>query len=666
MLDLFDLVAKLRLDSADYDKKIDESGERARSFGDAIKSGFGTAMKIGGAAMAAAGAAAVALTKQAVDSYADYEQLVGGIETLFGAGGKSLEEYAESVGKSAGEVTSEYGNLMSAQTAMLANASKAWKTAGLSANEYMETAIGSAAAMVNSVGGDTRKAAELTDLAITDMSDNVNKMGTSMESIQNAYRGFSRGNYTMLDNLALGFAGSKEGMEQLLEKAEELSGVKFDIESYADIVQAIHVVQGSMGITGTTAREASETISGSLSAMKSAWTNLITGFVDDGADIGELIENVVGAATTAFGNILPAAEKALAGIAEAVGKVAPILADRLPQMVTEVLPSLINTATTLVNALVGALPDILQVLIDVAPQVVQSIVSTVLGLLPDIVQLGFNLIISLAQGISENLEQVVPAVVDVILQIIDILTNPDSVDMLIGAALSIVVAIASGIISALPRLAEKVPQVVKTIVQTILNNAPSVLMAGAQLIASLLQGIGSMLASLMEKGRQLVETVKSGFMQKVGAAKQWGKDVIQNFIDGITAKWQALKDKVRGVAQTVKDFLGFSEPKEGPLSDFHTYAPDMMKLFAQGIRDNERIVSEQIAKSFDFGAQEASYTPEYNKPEKTYAGDFGGVAELTAALKDALSGMGVYIDGKYVGRLVSDYQRGEFRRGAMV
>ncbi|WP_196304412.1 hypothetical protein, partial [Streptococcus pneumoniae] len=215
-----------------------------------------------------------------VKNYAEYEQLVGGIETLFGAGGKSLEEYAQSVGKSVDDVSSEYKRLINAQEDLLNKSKIEYKTAGLSANEYMETATSFSASLIQSVKGDTEKAAKLADQAIIDMSDNANKMGSSMESIQNAYQGFAKQNYTMLDNLKLGFGGTKEEMQRLLDEAGKISGVKYDISSFADITEAIHVMQVKMGIAGTTSKEAASTISGSLGMVKASWENFLTGMSD--------------------------------------------------------------------------------------------------------------------------------------------------------------------------------------------------------------------------------------------------------------------------------------------------------------------------------------------------------------------------------------------------
>ena len=246
---------------------------------------------------AAAATAMVAITKGAVENYGDYEQLVGGVETLFGAGGQSLSEYAKGVGKTTTEAKDEYNNLIKAQEAVIEKANGAYKTAGMSANDYMETVTSMSAALIQSLDGDTVAAAEKADMAITDMSDNANKMGSDIESIKNAYSGFAKANYTMLDNLKLGYGGTKEEMQRLLDDATKISGVKYDISQYGDIVDAIHVVQTEMGITGTTAKEAATTIQGSIASAKAAWTNLQTGLADENADldalVGELVDSVV-------------------------------------------------------------------------------------------------------------------------------------------------------------------------------------------------------------------------------------------------------------------------------------------------------------------------------------------------------------------------------------
>ncbi len=375
----------------------DAGAAGSSSFGSKFASGLKTMGVVAGAAVSTAAAGVSAITKSAVSSYADYEQLVGGIETLFG-------DSAETV---------------------LANASNAFTTAGQSMNDYMELSIQSAAALINSLEGDTAQAASLMDLSITDMSDNVNKMGTSMEAVQNAYRGFSRGNFTMLDNLALGFAGTKEGMQELLDKAQEFSGVEYDIDSYSDIVQAIHVVQEEMGIAGTTSLEASDTISGSIGSLSAAWQNLVAGIANPNADLGQLISNVVNSGIGALDNIMPIIEQALVGIAEALVTFAPVIGERLPALLDALLPSLIEASIGLVNGLVAALPEIISALIAQLPAIIDMIVNTILEMLPMIVSLGLDLILALADGIINALPELIPALVDVILTIVDKLTNPD-------------------------------------------------------------------------------------------------------------------------------------------------------------------------------------------------------------------------------------------------
>ena len=362
-MNLFELFVKIGVDDQASGKLSDLSSK----LGDGLK----TAAKIGTAAVGAAAAGITALTTAAVNNYAEYEQLVGGVETLFKGSADKVQEYA----------------------------ANAYKTAGMSANEYMETVTSFSASLLQSLDGDTAAAAEKANLAITDMSDNANKMGTSMEMIQNAYNGFAKQNYTMLDNLKLGYGGTKEEMQRLLNDAEKLSGQKFDLSSYGDIVDAIHVVQTEMGITGTTAFEAGRTISGSVGAMKSAWTNLVTGFADGSADIGGLIDNlvttIVGDGTEnnlgVIGNVLPAIETALGGIAKLIEGAAPKIIEILPGLVERVVPSVISAATGMVNAVIAVLPDLLNTVVDALIQNAPALIAAAIGLVQ-----------SLIQGIQDN------------------------------------------------------------------------------------------------------------------------------------------------------------------------------------------------------------------------------------------------------------------------
>ena len=350
-MDVFDLVAKIRLDSSEYEQGVGKAKGTFSTLASGVGKAVGTVAKVGATAVAAAATGIAALTKMGVEGYAQYEQLVGGVETLFKDSQGTVMKYAES----------------------------AYKTAGMSANQYMETVTSFSASLIQSLDGDTAKAAEIGNMAITDMSDNANKMGTSIEMIQNAYNGFAKGNFTMLDNLKLGYGGTKTEMERLLADAEKISGIKYDISSFADVTEAIHVMQEEMGIAGTTAREAASTIEGSISMMKGAWQNLVVGMADENANMEVLINNFVESVATAAHNILPRIEQALKGIGELITALAPVIAEALPRLVANVLPSLLSAAVSLVKALVEGIITALPALHTALLEGVQIILVEVFG-----------------------------------------------------------------------------------------------------------------------------------------------------------------------------------------------------------------------------------------------------------------------------------------------
>ena len=655
--------------SDEVKKALGDAGESgSSSFGSKFSSGLKVAGAAAGAALTAAGTAVGKLTKSAVTAYADYEQLVGGVETLFGQGGNSLEEYAKTVRATARDIEesgidwdkymdtawmSEGGGIQSmfeeiqfnidelgtsaedleeylhfeydldvedakaaiqsyydavsdetitakyeaagrAQEAVMEHAAEAYKTAGMSANDYMETVTSFSASLLQSLGGDTEEAARVADMAIIDMADNANKMGSSMESIQNAYQGFAKQNYTMLDNLKLGYGGTKEEMQRLLTDAEALSGVEYDMSNLNDVYEAIHVIQESMGIAGTTAKEGASTISGSLASLSASWQNLVTGIADPNQDLGTLVGQFIDSAVVALDNLMPTIEQALVGIADALVVLVPVISERLPGLLEAILPALIEAAIGLVNGLVAALPTILQILIEQLPMVIQSICDTIISLLPMILDLGLQLLMALADGIIQNLPTLIPAVVDVILTIVDKLTQPDMIVQLVNAAIQLIVALAEGLIKALPQLISQVPVIIGNLVKAIIAALPMILSAGIELIKSLISGIVSCFSQIIETGRNIIETVKDGIKQKIEDAKNWGKDLISNFISGIKDKFSSLKDSIKGVGDIIKDRIHFSEPDVGPLSNFHTWAPDMMELFASGIRNNLGLVTSAV------------------------------------------------------------------------
>ena len=409
-MELFKIFGTIAMDNSEAKEKLGETSGLAEKASEAFKK-IGTAAVAVGKTVAtvlAAGAAAVgAIAKSAMDSYADYEQLVGGVETLFGTkGAKTVEEYAELVGQSVDFVAAEFEMLQNAQTTAMENAAQAYKTAGMSANEYMDTISGFAASLKQSAASEL-EAAEVGNMAVQDMADNANKMGTSMESIKNAYQGFAKQNYTMLDNLKLGYGGTKEEMERLLKDASALSGVKYDISNLVDVYNAIHVIQNEMGITGTTAKEASQTISGSLASTKAAWQNLLTGFADDSQDLGVLVGNVVDSATTAAHNIVPRIAQILGGISAALPQVMSVICAELPGLMEELLPGLISGAVALVVGLGQMVPSLVQMLFSDLPYYLFSALEASTN--PVISQLGYTLL-----SVGEFWREIIaPAISDV-------------------------------------------------------------------------------------------------------------------------------------------------------------------------------------------------------------------------------------------------------------
>lgn len=453
-------------------------------------------------------------------------------------------------------------------------------------------------------------------------------------------------------------------MERLIKDAAKLdSSIKANDLSFSNIVKAINVVQTEMGITGTTALEAGRTISGSIGAMKSAWTNLITGLADGNADIGKLIDNlvttIVGDGTESnlgvLGNILPAVKTALNGATKLVQGLLPKIVQEIPSIINDNLPILAEAAISIIQSLVDGISENQEMLMETALETITFLAESIISMLPQIVQLGLDLIVSLATGIAENLDTLIPTIVDVILKIVETLTSPDTLLNLVGACISIILALADGLIYALPRLIETVPVIIGNLVQAIIEAVPQLIFAAGELIfglitglnntdntmallegtikmlGSIIKGIVSYYKQMFEKGKEIFTNIKDGFMKFIDDPKKWGKDLIDNFIGGIKEKWNNLKSTVSDVAQSVKDFLGFSEPKKGPLSNFHTYAPDMMDLFAKGIRDNEDVVTDQIEKSFDFGERTMKFGAEYG----------GGYAAGAAGGADAVGGISI-------------------------
>lgn len=652
-INLFDLYAKITLDTSGYENGLDNASGKASGFADKLKSGLATAAKVGAAALTAAATGMAALTKASIDQYAEYEQLVGGVDTLFKTASDKVQEYA----------------------------ANAYKTAGMSANEYMDTVTSFSASLLQSLGGDTEKAAQKADQAITDMADNANKMGTGMEMIQNAYQGFAKQNYTMLDNLKLGYGGTKEEMERLLVDVEKLSGQKFDISSYSDIVDAIHVVQTEMGITGTTAKEAASTIQGSVSAAKSAWSNLITGIAADNADLDTLIGNFVSSVETAAGNIIPRVSVMLGGISQIVTSASTTIIPMVITTITDNLPALLQAAV----ALVGALG--------------QGIIDS----LPAITQAAIDILFFLANGLIENLPTLIDGIVQVTLTIVQMLTSPDFLTQLIETAILLIMTLAQGLIDAIPQLIAAVPMIIGNLLAAIIVELPNIIQMGIDLLFALIDGIIKCIPELVAAVPTLIIAFVNGIVNNldkiilaapqiivslitgiIGAIPEliaavprviaaiadtirnydWGgigRNIVQGLKDGIAGMWDNIKDwfneKVNSLVGGVKRILGIHSPSKV----FAGIGGFMAEGLGEGFSDEFASVKNDIEGSMNFDAGtitadaniSRNYTSgSYGAASTSGGGDSGRIVMLLEQYLPMLANMKVIMDsGQVIGLL---------------
>lgn len=551
-MELFKIFGRIALKGQqETEDGLDSVSGKASKVGDVFLKGIGTIAKWGAAAAATAATATAALVKSAVTAYSDYEQLVGGVETLFKDSASEVQKYA----------------------------ANAYQTAGLSANEYMETVTGFSASLLQSLDGDTKAAAEKANVAITDMSDNANKMGTSMESIQNAYQGFAKQNYTMLDNLKLGYGGTKEEMQRLLEDAEKLSGQKFDLSSYADIVDAIHVVQTEMGITGTTAKEAATTIQGSVNMTKAAWQNLVVGIADDTQDFDGLVNNFVESVTTAGNNILPRVEIALKGVGTLVEKLAPIVAKTIPNIVSTTLPSMIKAGTSMIRALLDgllkAVPELIpcfkdiinqliEVIVDNLPLIIEAavtiagaIVSGLVEALPDILTAGIQLIQSLAQGLTNGIPTILSTAITIVSKLAS--TYLENVPQLIQTGIQLLLGLVKGILQAVPQLLQELPGIITQMVENILSCIPMIIECGIELLTSLVDALPQIIQSIVAVLPQIINGIIEALLGHIDEIIQAGIKLLVALIDAlpqiIDTICKALPQIIEGITGALIDHI---------------------------------------------------------------------------------------------------------------
>ena len=516
----------------------------------AIKVGKGLAV-----AGAAAATAVTALVSKSVGAFADYEQLTGGVETLFGAGGRSVEEYAQSVGKSVSDIQGKYDSLMSAQNVVLENANKAYMTAGMSANEYMDTVTGFSASLISSLGGDTNKAADYANSALVDMSDNANKMGTDMESIKNAYQGFAKQNYTMLDNLKLGYGGTQEEMKRLLSDAEKLTGQRYDISSFADITQAIHAIQTQMDITGTTAKEASTTISGSWGSLKAAFQNVLVGLTTGGDMFDQSLDALVNTAVTFGQNIIPAIKGALSGVGYLIEGLAPVIGETIPPLINDLAPTLANSAVSLISSLVNGLTQNATQFSECLSNIIIVAVAGISTVVPQLLDAASKIVSNLMQGLTNSMPQIVNGAVTLIEGLVNGLVN--NIPLLIMGAVQLVASLANGLIANLPRIIDAGVNLITGIVSASYSMMPQIIQNGMQLVVNLAVGLVRAIPQLIAALPRITGAIVKGFK-----SVNWfdlGLQLIKSIWEGIKSigseMWNGVKEKTSELWGGVKNVV---------------------------------------------------------------------------------------------------------------
>ena len=516
----------------------------------AIKVGKGLAV-----AGAAAATAVTALVSKSVGAFSDYEQLTGGVETLFGAGGRSVEEYAQSVGKSVSDIQGKYDSLMSAQNAVLENANKAYMTAGMSANEYMDTVTGFSASLISSLGGDTNKAADYANSALVDMSDNANKMGTDMESIKNAYQGFAKQNYTMLDNLKLGYGGTQEEMKRLLSDAEKLTGQRYDISSFADITQAIHAIQTQMDITGTTAKEASTTISGSWGSLKAAFQNVLVGLTTGGDMFDQSLDALINTAVTFGQNIIPAIKGALSGVGYLIEGLAPVIGETIPPLINDLAPTLANSAVSLISSLVNGLTQNATQFSECLSNMIIVAVAGISTVVPQLLDAASKIVSNLMQGLTNSMPQIVNGAVTLVEGLVNGLVN--NIPLLIMGAVQLVASLANGLIENLPRIIDAGVNLITGIISASYSMMPQIIQGGMQLVVNLAVGLVRAIPQLIAALPRITGAIVKGFK-----SVNWfdlGLQLIKSIWEGIKSigseMWNGVKEKTSELWGGVKNVV---------------------------------------------------------------------------------------------------------------
>lgn len=608
-MNLLDLAVKITCD--------DQASGQVSGIGSKITGALGTAAKVGGAAVAALGTATIAVGKSALDAFADYEQLVGGIDTLFKDSSSKMQQYAAS----------------------------AYQTAGVSANRYMEISTSFAASLISSLGGDTEAAADMANTAIMDMSDNANKMGTSLDVVQEAYQSLARGNYEMLDSLKLGYGGTKSELERLLSDAEQIAASQgmvrdFSVDSYADVVEAIHLVQDEMGITGTTAAEASTTISGSINSAKAAWENWLAGLGSEDADMGALTDQLVQSVVTAGENIVPRVGQIMSTLVQTVVQYAPQLGQEI-----------MNGLSQIDFAQVG----------QTASDLILMLVNGIVTNLPMLAQAALQIVMALGQGLVTNGPQILMQLGQLLLQLAQyIIAN---VPNILNAAMQFFGMILQGIVTYGPQilvtlvslLGQLIGQVIAWAGQMLANamsaaaNFLGGLMGGlASLpgqVASFLGGIisnvaswvGQMASNAIDAASRFASNLIDGLASIPGRVVQIGSDIINGLVSGVTGAAQGLIDAVGGA---VGDAIGWAKGLLGiasPSKVFREIGQFTMQGAALGVEDD----APMLARSTEDAMRGMVGSAASVRASSLTAGPSGpGYAELVGAVESLHDDLG--------------------------
>ena len=563
--DLRDSAKKAGKSVEEMGEKSEKSGNQVDGLGGKIAGGLATAAKVGAAAavtaiasIAAAASSAISritdIVKLSVDAYGNYEQLVGGVKTLFGTEAETLAEYAASIGMATDEAAEKYNSLLSAQSIVFSNAENAYKNAGLSANAYMETVTGFSASLIQSLGGDTERAAELANTAIVDMADNANKMGTDISMIQSAYQGFAKQNYTMLDNLKLGYGGTATEMARLINESGVLGDKMIDLSKsteissqlqevgYAKIIEAIHAVQTEMNITDTTLKEAAGTIQGSVAAVKAAAENLISGFGNENADLPKLIGNFTESVVTATENIVPRIGKVLSGIGSSLISFVSDQGSKLAPMIEEMLPGLIEGATAFISGIASAAQS-------AVPIFTESILPQIANAIPTVL----DALVSAGNEIMDGFSAAIPALVKILTPMISsalpLLTNA-----FLGLGSALIGAIASAAPNLIGLLADAIPSMLSAsvslaeslataiaarlpdILKSAINILPQLSQAAATIILAIVRGLADSLPELIPAAAEAVSTISEALTapDMLGEIINAGIDLLVALVDGIS------------------------------------------------------------------------------------------------------------------------------------